>query len=419
MFGRLIKINDVDKIKRTFTKRYKLDGSGTRKFECRVLIENVGELEMIPVIRELKNKDCGYWPEKEMVKKILIQKTGEYIIAENIEAVVCPSSKSNLLKETMCGVKDTFPQLEKLVVVFPFKKNLEREIKLNEYQLQSPSGDNQTEKNAVEAKKILRRLSSSNLEASTSSIGMVGCRRYFYNFYGIENEDVFDQIKGLKCLFLDDSRGEWNTIVDCVPMVESRSGNSVNVLVFALDRDENKRENKQKQENKTNMRYRIPDFDVDGLKELSEMLKELDGLNIRAKELEERVDRKINENELFLKWFSEKVKPTNVVRKNVVPRNPPINSFCLKSLERSEITVREVMDEYEKQSGIKPKYETVYQFLVKNGWKVSGKNGVFIKKDSVLEIQMLELVDNTKSNVVSTHQNQFQPTTQLHDDDNR
>lgn len=254
MLGRAIKVNSSDKINYTSTTRYKSDGNGVVNLKCGVLIENLGEPEMIPVIRALKGKDDCYWPQKDEVKRQLAQEVGKYIISNNIEAVVCCVSKSPLLKEVMDLVKYMFPQLNNLVVIFPFKKNLECDIKLNEFQVKFSSRNELNERrNFLEARNILKKLSTSKREASTSSIGRIGYRRYFYNFYGVQNELLFSRIKGFKTLFLDDSRGEWNTIFDCVPIIENHCGKQVDVLVFALDRADNNPNKKQNEKTEENM----------------------------------------------------------------------------------------------------------------------------------------------------------------------
>jgi hypothetical protein len=111
----------------------------------------------------------------------------------------------------------------------------------------------------------------------------------------------------------------------------------------------------------------------------------LDAVMAKRIELKDKIDLFQKEYDELGKLLQPKSppKPTNTApRKKSFVKRPSMKGLSLKCLEQESLHMKDVMAEYQQQTGVEPLYDSVYQFLTKNGWKFSGKDGILIKMTS-------------------------------------
>jgi hypothetical protein len=216
--------------------------ANTLKIPSVVLTKNLHEERMVNFVRAVKQKDTVIWPQRLLYINDVSKKLGGVIRwakneYKNLTILGAPSKSGLNLEVVTKGVAYSGVSSE-VKVGFPFKKNKEKDVYLNHNAFTTAH----SRQFIPEAEQMLRRISCSDKEASTQSIGRMGFRRYFSGIYGVEDEKFLKENLSDYNIVFDDSLGEGNTIRDLFSIIQKYKPNSEVILVaLAFDRQQDKK----------------------------------------------------------------------------------------------------------------------------------------------------------------------------------
>lgn len=215
--------------------------SGIDRIPYFILTKNVAEPKMIPFVRVVKQKDHVVWPQRETfindaskLFDFILRYVQQYWSNNGKLFVFTAPSKS---KFNTTFVDRTTAGLGGVQTIHgAFKKNEEKDILINPHSFRTEW----SRRYIGEAHRMLLKLKDSEKEASTASIGRIGFRRYFHNFYGIQNEEVLKQIENHLVVVFDDSMGEGNTTRDLYSLLKKFNPKEIMFVALAYDRSQDK-----------------------------------------------------------------------------------------------------------------------------------------------------------------------------------